>query len=145
MNKLSLAALFLVALALIACGPLANGADSNREPVTDYAGLLEALGTGGATVEPSGSVSQPFLSVEGQSLTLGGEQFQVFEYADESAAAADAQLVSPDGSSVGTTMITWVAPPHFYRSGRLIVLYLGNNADTLRLLESLLGPQFAGA
>lgn len=145
MKTLSVAALFLLTFALVACAPLANEADLDREPVLDYSGLLEALRAEGADVATSNPVSQVFFSVEGQTLTVDKDQIQVFEYADGAAAAIEAELVSEDGTSVGTNMISWVAAPHFYRSGRLIVLYLGENADTLRLLESLLGPQFAGA
>jgi hypothetical protein len=35
-------------------------------------------------------------------------------------------------------------PPHFYRSGRLIVLYVRDDAAVLLALESVLGTQFAG-
>ena len=41
-------------------------------------------------------------------------------------------------------MVTWVAPPHFYRQGRVIVLYVGSNPNILSLLTAVLGPQFAG-
>ena len=93
---------------------------------------------------PAGEVSQPFFSDEGQAIIVNGEQVQVFEYADESAVEADASKVSPDGGTVGTTMITWVATPHFFRSGRVMVLYVGDDTSTLKVLETVLGPQFAG-
>jgi len=38
----------------------------------------------------------------------------------------------------------WVGPPHFYKVEKLIVLYVGENEDTIGILESVLGPQFAG-
>jgi len=41
-------------------------------------------------------------------------------------------------------MITWVATPHLFRSGKVIVLYVGDGASTLKVLETVLGPQFAG-
>ena len=62
----------------------------------------------------------------------------------EAAAQADADLVAPDGSSVGTSMPFWVDDPHFYHSGKLIVLYLGSDQSILTALEAILGPQFAG-
>ena len=77
-------------------------------------------------------------------ITVNGNDVQVYEYPDEAAADADAQLVSPDGSTVGTTMISFVAPPHYYKAGKLIVLYVGQDRDTLDLLKDLLGSQFAG-
>ncbi len=55
-----------------------------------------------------------------------------------------ADTVSADGSSIGTTMMTWVATPHFYKAGKLIGLYVGDDSNVLGILEEVLGPQFAG-
>jgi hypothetical protein len=111
---------------------------------TDYASLVDALREQGVTVESAGTVSQPFFTVEGQAITFNGEQVQVFVFADTAAASAAAAQVSDDGSSVGTNMITWIAAPHFYQAGRLIVLYIGDQAAVQSALESVLGEQFAG-
>ena len=40
--------------------------------------------------------------------------------------------------------ISWIAPPHFFRKERVIVLYLGTDAKVLAVLTELLGAQFAG-
>ena len=69
---------------------------------------------------------------------------QVFEYADPATAAAQAALVSPDGGAVGPHMMAWVAPPHFYHTGRILVLYVGNDGPLLTRLRTVLGPPFAG-
>lgn len=110
----------------------------------DFKGLMSRLRAGGARVVRAGGVSQPFFSVRGRALTVNGEQVQVFEYAKAAAAEREARLVDPSGSSVGTSMMSWVGPPHFYKSGRLIVLYVGGDQDVIKALESALGPQFAG-
>jgi hypothetical protein len=112
--------------------------------VTDYDNLVESLQDAGATVEPSGSVNQPFFTPQGQVIAVDGQDVQVFEYDTVADADAEADLVSPDGSSVGTSIMTWVATPHFYKSGRLIVLYVGDLSDTIGILEGALGPQFSG-
>ncbi len=117
---------------------------SHGGPVTDYVSLIDNLRAAGATVEPAGDISQPFFSVKGNAITVNGGDVQVFEYADAATADAEAALISPDGSSIGTTMVSWVAAPHFYKTGRLIVLYVGDNASVLNALEGVLGPQFAG-
>ena len=110
----------------------------------DLKGLMSRLRAGGARVVRAGGVAQPFFSVRGRALTVNGEQVQVFEYAKAAAAEREARLVDPSGSSVGTSMMSWVGPPHFYKSGRLIVLYVGGDQDVIKALESALGPQFAG-
>ncbi len=112
--------------------------------VTDYVSLTDNLRKAGATVEPVGEVTQPFFSVQGKVIIVNGSDVQVFEYENATAADTEATLVSSDGSSVGTSMISWVAPPHFYKSGKLIVLYVGESESVIGALEGVLGPQFAG-
>jgi hypothetical protein len=113
-------------------------------PVKDLKGLIGKLRAGGSRVRRAGRVSQPFFSVRGRAIAVRGEQVQVFEYANAAAAEREAKLVDPSGSSVGTSMMSWTGPPHFYKGGRLVVLYVGGNQDVIRALESALGPQFAG-
>ena len=115
--------------------------------VIDYATLIDHLRSAGASVEPFGKVSQAFFSVESQVITVNGGEVHVFEHADVAAADAEAEHISPDRSAFGrppTTMVHWVATPHFYKTGRLIVLYLGDDRLVTRALEAGLGPQFAG-
>lgn len=87
--------------------------------------------------------SNPFFSTNAQVLIVNGANVSVFEYASIAAAETDAAKVSPDGSFVGSAVITWVGPPHFYRSGRFIVIYAGSSDAVLGPLEAVLGPPFA--
>lgn len=87
--------------------------------------------------------SNPFFSTNAQVLIVNGGTVSVFEYASVAAAESDAANVSPDGSVVGSTIITWIGPPHFYRTGRLIVLYAGSADAVLGPLETVLGPPLA--
>jgi hypothetical protein len=111
---------------------------------TDYASLIVNLQDAGATIEQQGEVIQPFFSVSGQSIKVNGEDIQVFEYQSDAGAESEAALVSPDGSSIGTSIPFWIGPPHFYKSGKIIVLYIGENKAVTDLLQELLGSQFAG-
>lgn len=113
-------------------------------PVKDYESLIENLRAAGLTMKPAGEISQPFFSVKGRIISVNGNDVQVFEYASANSADNEAALVSQDGSSVGTTMITWVAAPHFYKKEKLIVLYVGDNAAVINGLDKVLGKQFAG-
>lgn len=98
----------------------------------------------GLSAQPAGQVRQPFFSVPARLIAIDADQVQVLEYADERSARADAARISPDGGTVGNSHVDWIAPPHFYRTGRLLVLYVGNRTDVKTALEGLLGPQFAG-
>jgi hypothetical protein len=115
--------------------------------VQDYDSFIGDLRAAGATVEHDTLpqvIVQDFFSVTGQVFKVNGEDVQLFEYNSQSEAEAEAALVSPDGSSIGTSMPFWMAPPHFYKAGRIIVLYVGENAAVIEALDKVLGPQFAG-
>ncbi len=135
-------ALFL--LGLVGCGGSSTEPTSHGGPVKDYVSLVDHLRGVGATVVPTGSVTQPFFAVSGQVIKVNGEQVQIYEYADEEAANADAAHISPDGGTMGSTIVDWIAPPHFYKKGQLIVLYVGIDTSVIHILETLLGPQYAG-
>jgi hypothetical protein len=106
--------------------------------VVDYRSLVDALRAAGHSVEPAEEISQPFLSVKGRRLIVDGESVQVFEYENNAAAEAEAVLIPPVNMRV-----FWVATPHFYKKGKLIVLYVGDQTAITETLTVLLGPQFA--
>lgn len=147
---LSICLLFVVAVGSTACGGKLSVSNQPQQgkshggPVTDYASLIDNLRAAGVSVEPEGEVDQPFFSVKGMMIKVRGEDVQVFQYSNAAAADAQAALVSPSGSAVGTTRLHWLGPPHFYRKGKLLVLYVGDNDGVLRTLEVVLGRQFAG-
>ncbi|GFN39520.1 MAG: hypothetical protein YK1309IOTA_480006 [Marine Group I thaumarchaeote] len=121
---------------------------SHGGPAVDYVSLIDNLRANDATVNPEGEIEQPFFSVTGFSIQVNGASVQVFEYDTAEDAEADASLVSPDGSSIGsstgTTMPFWVDDPHFYYKEKIIVLYVGDDPAIEKLLKSVLGSQFAG-
>jgi hypothetical protein len=97
--------------------------------------------------------STTLLSGAGHLLTVNGARVEVYEYATSVFAAADAARISPDGSTFSAGLgplggsaaaVEWVATPHFYRSGRLIVQYIGTHPDVTMVLTQILGPQVAG-
>jgi len=122
---------------------------SHGGPVRDHVSMIDHLRARGYTVEPIGDVEQPFLRAEGTTLRISGGdieqpvEMQSYDYNDTEAAAADAAQIGPDGNP-RTAMITWVAPPHFFLKERAFVLYVGSDPAVLRLLNDMLGPQFAG-
>jgi hypothetical protein len=142
--KSRLAAGLVFSFILAGCTDSPSPTAETPNDIVDVSTFVTALRRSGATVELGGLVSQPFFSVGGQIVRVNGEDVQVFVYADEASARADASRVSADGSQIGTSILTWVAPPHFYRSGRVVALYVGSTGQIQSLLENLLGPQFAG-
>ena len=117
---------------------------SPDDTVLDRSVLVQSLRTQGANVEITSSVSQPFLSVDGQILRVNGEDVQTFEYASEVDAQADAARVAPDGFTIGNTIVSWVGTPHFFLAGRILAVYVGDNQAALGPLQAVMGAQFAG-
>lgn len=117
--------------------------ESRGKPVTDYTSLIDNLRAAGIIVKRAGEVVQPFFSVKGMIIKVRGEDVQVFQYSHKTETDAQAAQVSPDGSTVGTTKIHWIGTPHFYKSEKLLVLYVGDNDNVLKALDDVLGQQFA--
>jgi hypothetical protein len=153
-TKLSFTSMFvLLAVLTVGCASQptvsaksteASPTEAQPAPVTEMTSLVDALRAAGATVEPSEPIEQVFFSVGGDILKVNGADVQIFEYETPEAMEADAAKVAPDGGSIGTSMVSWIEPPHFYKAGRIIVLYVGQDQAVLDLLTAALGPQFAG-
>jgi hypothetical protein len=127
-----------------------------------YGDLVAKLRTGGATAVEGGAISpdtsgaeasKPLLIGTGHLLMVNGERVEVYEYATTFLAGTDASRISPDGGTFraglgalggSAASVDWLAPPHFYASGRLIVQYIGTHSDVLAALTQALGRQFAG-
>jgi hypothetical protein len=152
-NLFSIVIVLMVVLLGLACLPQATPApEASATPsaavqggeVEDQTSLIDALRVGGAKVELGDTVEQGFFTVAGQILKVNGKDVQVFEYESTEKMEADATQVAPDGGSIGTSMVTWVEPPHFFKSGRMLVLYVGEDKEVIDLLKGALGEQFAG-
>ena len=113
--------------------------------------LMDPLLATGAEVKVTGEViSEGIFSVDGRVFEVNGERVLVMDYGDAAALEAEAAGISPSGSSIGSTedgsvsMVTWVGPPHFFRTETAIVLYVGESPTVIEALTNLMGPQFAG-
>ena len=140
---------FVFAYAISACGQstkanVSPSASPKPLAVEDQNGLLSALNAAGATVEVGDSITKDFFSVEGQMVKVNGTDLQIFEYENAEAMEKDASQVAPNGGAIGTSMVSWIDAPHFYKAGRIIVLYVGSDQTVLDLLNKVIDPQFAG-
>ncbi|MCH8801584.1 MAG: hypothetical protein IH963_11810 [Chloroflexi bacterium] len=114
-------------------------------PSNDHTRLADDLRNAGADVEigPSGGSSD--FGVPIRVFTVNGAEVYVWAFPSEDEAEVGAATVSPDGFGVGRAFVSWTDSPHFYSTGRLIVLYIGNDVTMLTLLEHVIGSQFAGS
>jgi hypothetical protein len=137
--------LMAITIFLVSCAnsPEVDNAETTSFSTT-YAALVAALRTNGATVETLSPISQPFFEPEGQVIKIDGQEVQVFEFAEGNAASLAATTISSNGDSIGTTTLSWLATPHFFKSGNIIVLYVGDVNTVVMSLEAVLGSQIAG-
>ncbi len=111
----------------------------------EYLQLVNRLRSKGANVKLTAErLRQPFFSVPGRIVSINNESVQVFKFANASAAEGAAKRVAPDGMTIGNSKPSWMGPPHFFKSGKLIVLYVGANESVLKVLQTSLGSQIAG-
>lgn len=115
--------------------------------------LRGALRARGATVRDAGAASTQTFRGAGHGLTVNGTHVAVYEYGTIIAAQYDAARVTPDGSTFrggfgplggGGVVVDWIATPHHFMKGRVIVTYIGDDGAIVGLLTGVLGPQFAG-
>jgi hypothetical protein len=106
---------------------------------SEYSRLIPKLRRYGLKVRSSSErVRQPFFSVSARILNVNNEALQIFEYSTQSAMANDARNISKDGMTIGTSKPFWAAPPHFFYSQKLIVLYVGSDQRILTALQAAL-------
>ncbi len=131
-----------MALALLGCGAAAPP-PARPGPIRDLASLVEALRGAGAEVQLGPETMQRFMPVPARLVAVDGEAVQVFELPDEESARVLAARIAPDASSVGRATVAWSGPAHFFRAGRTIVLYVGEDPAVVARLASVLGDPIA--
>ncbi len=146
---LGLGLLFCMTLVVFACeiglGQAATvvAADSEKIDTGGSEEVLAALRGAGGIVrpagEPAGQFDEPFFRTVGRVVEVDGAQVMMFEYRNQRDRERESELISADGSSVGSTHITWTDQPNFWASGRVIVQYLGSDRAVLSLLHNALG------
>lgn len=127
-----------------ACSRNSASGEVPVESVGSYDQLVVALRSNGFTIEEVGAASQPFFDPEGHVINLDDHDVQGFEFETKGEATSAAEKISPDGDSIGTSLVSWVSSPHFFHAGKLVVLYVGKEGSVIPALEEILGLQIAG-
>ncbi|MBU1225594.1 MAG: hypothetical protein KJ698_00080 [Actinobacteria bacterium] len=133
----------MVSLAiLVLCGCAAQDAveDSIKDDFT-YSDTVAALTQAGALVEEVGSQDWGPFSIQANYLTVDGHELWVYEYPDTTTRESEASTIAMRGWSVNNTPVEWLGNPHYWLKGRVIVLYLGDDAGVIKGVTSAVGPQ----
>lgn len=142
-------AVVALALSIAACGnespsegrEVIDRADE-IEPGTPTFGVYNALKAMGTPVEVGGEVRQPFFEDRGRILRVNGAEVELFEFDSKEDADEAAEQIGAAGTISGQP--AWSAPPHWYRTDRVLMLYLGSDPSVRAALEAAAGSQFAG-
>ncbi|MFC2038608.1 hypothetical protein ACFLUG_02425 [Chloroflexota bacterium] len=129
----------------------------------NYEYLVNDLQLSGVVVNETGDAfltgrgNEPVFSGNGKYIRINDEEvsiINVWEYADKESALTEVKFISRDGFNIRKPPdrgnegfaghFDWIAPPHWYQSGKVITLYVGDSPDVDKILEGLLGTQFAG-
>lgn len=86
--------------------------------------------------------STTFFETPGSVLVVDGHQVWVYEYDDVTSREAISETILMGGWSVNHTPVEWIASPHYWLRGRLIVQYLGDDAAPIGVLSGVLGEEF---
>jgi hypothetical protein len=89
-------------------------------------------GAGLAAEATEATVAQPFFAIPAQVVRVDGQELQVFVYPSEAARRSDSDQISPNGRQVGTSVIAWVAPPHFTTAANVLVLLVSTDEELAR-------------
>jgi hypothetical protein len=137
--------LLVVALGSAGCD---NNTNSNLTAPTDVsfdlADLAEIMFARGIPIEVGDEETVNFFPVPVRHFTVYGDDVLVFEFVGPNTAAATAATISSDGTTVNGRVVDWPATPHFFLSGQVIVLYLGDRPQVLLAIQDIMGDQFAG-
>lgn len=108
-------------------------------PRSDQRTVSEA--TGVTAVSPftarAGAVHTSYSAV------IDGTDVLLYDFGVPEVAQRAAQMISVDGYSIAHQPYTWTGEPHFWRLGRVIVLYQGSSRTFLEFLTEELGDPIA--
>lgn len=126
-----------------ASGEGAGTGEESEALVDSHEELRAALEAAGLEIEQDEVLLDSFFAdTTARFLLVNEAMIQTFAFADAAAAAAGAETVNATGTIIGAATIDWVERPHFYRQGKLIVLYAGDDEAILSALQEALGEPF---
>lgn len=86
-----------------------------------------------------------FLSGDRKILKVDKEQIDIYVYKDSKAMEKDASCignVSEYNNEKESVKVDWVAIPHFFKNGNIIVIYVGENIEIINSLTEIFGREF---
>jgi hypothetical protein len=99
---------------------------------------MQSFTTEGINPTLGQAVSRKYLSGSGETISLDGDSFQVFQYSDTSTAEKEASLLAQRYAD-STRSILWKNQIHIFASANMVIFYLGKNQGILGTLYQVAG------
>jgi len=87
------------------------------------------------------------LMIDGKQVILYDTEIVIYSYKNIEEMEKNASLVNEDASIINKEQpieIGWPKTPHFYKKGKVIVQYIGDDEQIITDLNEIMGEQFAG-
>lgn len=93
-------------------------------------------------------VEKDFLPAARKRMIIGNEVLDIYLFNSNKSMESEAKHIDTGGcgynNGIQKINVSWVAIPHFYKKGNIIVQYVGQNEKIISDLKEILGEQFAG-
>lgn len=91
---------------------------------------------------------QDFLQAPRKRMSIDKTEIDIYLFGSNKKLEKEAGYISSDGcgytNGSKSLKVSWVSLPHFYKKGRLIVQYVGEDKKIISDLKDIFGEQFAG-
>lgn len=148
-KKRSILGILLLTVLLLVSGCTKSKPQFTEDNEKDLANMITYLEDQGyeSSVEEADSDIFPGIRMR---IKIESEVLEVYLYKNPTILEEVASGIGKDGSSYQNKSktkvieISWVSEPHFFKRNTMMVQYIGENENILKLLTAYLGPQFAG-
>lgn len=132
-----------------------NTADETMEKFTDEESKydknaiikdLKEKGFNPKVTDTKANNNQKIFSVDKQIVKIKDGELSLYEYPGDSKGKleGDIKSIQDNGKMINGTTMTWNTAPHFYKKGRVLVVYDGNSQEIINALNEILGNPFIG-
>lgn len=88
------------------------------------------------------------VEIDGKQVILYDTDVTIYSYEDNEEMEKEASTINKDASEISRAdnpiQIKWSKTPHFYKKGKIIVQYIGDDEKIISDLKEIMGEQFAG-
>jgi hypothetical protein len=130
MDKTAKRIILLILSSFIMAGLIGCSNGNNSKDAFNIEQFEKAMKDKGCSFEIK-DAGQDFLPTERKRMLIGNEVLEIYLYSSNEKMEKDAKAIGSGGNSYNSlgksVLVDWVAPPHFYKKGNLIVQYVGED------------------